>query len=96
MGNKGDVIYRQAAIGCLCNGQCGFEGRWCDDGDCAPVRRIKGLPCAQAVEGVSKKAVMDAIAEYAQRLKDDKYYAGSRVAKECLRMVAEMKGEANV
>lgn len=39
-----DPIERQAVIDCLCNGNCHEEGRWCDDGDCAPVRRIKALP----------------------------------------------------
>ena len=42
-----DTISRQAAIDCLCNGKCTEEGRWCDDGDCMPVRRIKSLPSAQ-------------------------------------------------
>ena len=42
-----DTIYRQAAIDCLCNGKCTEEGRWCDDGDCMPVRRINSLPSAQ-------------------------------------------------
>lgn len=42
-----DTVYRQAAIDCLCNGKCTEEGRWCDDGDCMPVRRIKSLPSAQ-------------------------------------------------
>lgn len=40
-----DAVSRKAVIdGCLCNGTCTDEGRWCDDGDCPPVRRIKALP----------------------------------------------------
>lgn len=42
-----DLIEKQAAIDCLCNGKCTEEGRWCDDGDCMPVRRINSLPSAQ-------------------------------------------------
>lgn len=42
-----DCISRQAAIDCLCNGKCTEEGRWCDDGDCMPVRRINSLPPAE-------------------------------------------------
>lgn len=45
-----DCISRQMAIDCLCNGKCAEEGRWCDDGDCMPVRRIKSLPSAQPEE----------------------------------------------
>lgn len=42
-----DTIYREDAINCLCNGKCLDEMRWCDDGYCPPVTRIKQLPSAQ-------------------------------------------------
>lgn len=43
-----DTIYREDAINCLCNGKCLDEMRWCDDGYCPPVTRIKQLPSAQS------------------------------------------------
>ena len=43
-----DIIYREDAINCLCNGKCLDEMRWCDDGYCPPVTRIKQLPSAQS------------------------------------------------
>ncbi len=42
-----DTIYREDAINCLCNGKCLDEMRWCDDGYCPPVTRIKQLPSTQ-------------------------------------------------
>ena len=42
-----DLIRRQDAINCLCNGKCNEEMRWCDDGPCPPVARIMKLPSAQ-------------------------------------------------
>ena len=57
-----DTISRQAAIDCLCNGKCTEEGRWCDDGDCMPVRRIKSLPSAQPeIKPISYQDCADAM-----------------------------------
>ena len=44
-----DLIRRNEAVNCLCNGKCNVEGRWCDDGDCLPVRRLKKLPAVPPV-----------------------------------------------
>lgn len=49
-----DLISRQAAIDALCNGKCDEEGRWCDDGDCLPVRRIKSLPAAEPKQRIGQ------------------------------------------
>lgn len=43
-----DLIRRQDAINCLCNGKCNEEMRWCDDGPCPPVTRIMKLPSVQS------------------------------------------------
>ena len=42
-----DLIERQKAIDVLCTENCHEEGRWCDDGDCSAVRRLKALPSVQ-------------------------------------------------
>ena len=46
---------RQAAIDGLCNSDCSKEGRWCDDGDCSEVRRLKGLLSHPDLSGYSDK-----------------------------------------
>ena len=52
-----DTISRQAAIDALCDGECMREGRWCDDGDCLPVRRLKALPSAQPERDIPVKPI---------------------------------------
>ena len=39
-----ECVSLEAVLGCLCNSKCLEEMRWCDDGDCPPVQRIKKLP----------------------------------------------------
>ena len=70
-----DLIYRQAAIGCLCNGKCTEEGRWCDDGDCMPVRRINSLPSAQQWIPCSEKLPEDDEQVFVYLFDDSPYIA---------------------
>lgn len=56
-----ELIYKQAAIDVLCNGNCHEEGRSCDDGDCPVVRDIKALPSAQPE---STRTFVELVVEY--------------------------------